>query len=84
MKNIDRRLDRVEEKLGLKKEKRKSVIIVTFDGDDEPAALPESVEDWITYQEQFQQTGRQPLFVFTAKEAKAQARVTKQNKNSTK
>ncbi len=82
MRNIDRRLESVEKKLGLKDEIRKTVIIVREYG-TEHAVLPESVDDWITYKEKLK-SGRQPLCVSASEEMKARARVTKRNKNSTK
>ena len=83
MRNFGRRLESVEKILGLKDEIRKTVIIVREYG-TEHAILPESVEDWITYQEKLQKTGRPPLCVSASAEMKARARVTKRNKNSTK
>ena len=83
MRNIDRRLESVKKKLGLKDETRKTVIMILEYG-TEHATLPESVEDWITYQEGLKRPGRQPICLSASKEIEARARVTKRNKNSTK
>ena len=68
MKRLERRIKRIEEKLGMNERRRKMVVIIHKT--DLNHAVPEPVEEWITYKRALAEAGQKPIVVFTADPAK--------------